>query len=97
MASGEPMLSPHLLRRLMTRTADSAAERDRARAALEGLTGRERDVARAVGAGASNAEIGCELFMSVATVKAHVSRVLAKLGLGNRTELALLVHRADLD
>lgn len=50
----------------------------------------------AVAQGRTNAKIGAELFMSVATVKAHVSRVLTKLALGNRTQRALLAHGAGL-
>jgi DNA-binding NarL/FixJ family response regulator len=50
----------------------------------------------AVGRGRSNTEIGRELFMSVATVKAHVSRILDKLDLNNRTQIALLAHDAGL-
>jgi DNA-binding NarL/FixJ family response regulator len=49
-----------------------------------------------VGRGRSNAEIGDELFMSVATVKAHVSSILTKLDLNNRTQIALLAHDAGL-
>lgn len=48
-----------------------------------------------MGRGRSNAEISNELFMSVATVKQHVSRILTKLGLNNRTQIALLAHDAD--
>ncbi|MYV56836.1 helix-turn-helix transcriptional regulator, partial [Streptomyces sp. SID3212] len=62
---------------------------------LVGLADREREVAYAVGRGRSNAEIAADLYMSVPTVKAHVSRVLAKLGLNNRVQIALLVHDAD--
>ena len=50
----------------------------------------------AVGAGRTNAEIGAELYMSVATVKAHVSRVMAKLGVENRVQVAIQVHDAGL-
>lgn len=50
----------------------------------------------AVAQGLSNAEIGKRLFMSEATVKAHVSRVLAKLGMANRVQAAILVHDAGL-
>ncbi|WP_306325669.1 response regulator transcription factor, partial [Streptomyces venezuelae] len=60
------------------------------------LADREREVAVAVGRGLSNAEIATELYMSVPTVKTHVSRVLAKLGLNNRVQIALLVHDAGL-
>ena len=58
------------------------------------LTDREREVATAVGAGASNAEIAASLFMSEATVKAHVSRLLSKLDVNNRVQIAILVHDA---
>lgn len=93
-AAGEPMLSPPITRRLMNRAATEAGAYEQARAALATLTPREHEVAIAVARGANNAEIGAELFMSVATVKAHMSRILAKLNLGNRTQLALLVHDA---
>ena len=49
----------------------------------------------ALGQGRSNAEIGAELYMSVSTVKAHVSRLLGKLELDNRVQVALLVHDAE--
>jgi DNA-binding NarL/FixJ family response regulator len=52
------------------------------------------EVALAVGRGCSNADIAAELHMSVATVKAHVSRLLAKLDLDNRVQIALLVQDA---
>jgi DNA-binding NarL/FixJ family response regulator len=63
---------------------------------LRELTDREREVAVALGRGASNAEIGAELFMSVPTVEAHVSRVLQKLDCNNRVQIALLAHDAGL-
>jgi DNA-binding NarL/FixJ family response regulator len=98
-AAGEMMLSPTVTRRLVEHVAESGAEARRARAheALTALTAREREVALAVGEGRSNAEIAAELCMSVATVKAHVSSVLAKLRLNNRVQLALLVHDAGSD
>ncbi|KXK59360.1 LuxR family transcriptional regulator [Micromonospora rosaria] len=74
----------------------SMARRDRARRLLAGLTEREREVAVALGQGRTNAEISAELFMSVATVKAYVSRLLTKLDLNNRVQVALLVHDAGL-
>ncbi|WP_329107836.1 response regulator transcription factor [Micromonospora sp. NBC_01699] len=70
--------------------------RDRALRQLAGLSEREREVALALGRGCSNAEISAELYMSVATVKAYVSRLLAKLDLNNRVQVALLVHDAEL-
>jgi DNA-binding NarL/FixJ family response regulator len=95
-AAGEPMLSPTVTRRLIGHVTDSeGGERQRhAREQLERLTEREREVAVAIGQGKSNAEISRELYMSVATVKAHVSRVLEKLQFNNRVQIALLTHDA---
>ncbi len=93
-ATGEPVLAPDIARQLMDAVAGAGTGRERAQAALAGLTGRERDVAVRLGRGASNAEIAAELFLSVPTVKAHVSNVLVKLGVENRTQVALLVYDA---
>ena len=95
-AAGEPMLSPDITRRLMRQLTSGADAYDRARTALATLTARERDVALAVARGHTNAEIAVRLFMSVTTVKAHVSHILTKLDLGNRTQLALLARDAGL-
>jgi DNA-binding NarL/FixJ family response regulator len=72
------------------------SRRDDARAGLARLTDREREVAVAIGRGLSNAEISAELYMSVPTVKAHVSRLLAKLGADNRVQVALTVPDTSL-
>ncbi|MFF5987216.1 response regulator transcription factor [Prauserella flavalba] len=95
-AAGDPILSPGITRRLMDRAATDATAYDRARTALAALSTREHEVAVALGEGKSNAEIAGELFVSVATVKAHITHILTKLGLGNRTQVALLVHDAGL-
>ncbi|WP_460106039.1 response regulator transcription factor [Streptomyces sp. YKOK-J1] len=97
-AAGEPVLSPAVTRQLMRYAAGGAAEARRARARdrLGLLNDREREVAVAVGRGLANAQIADRLFMSVPTVKTHVSRILAKLGLGNRVQIALLAHDAGL-
>jgi DNA-binding NarL/FixJ family response regulator len=97
-AAGEAMLSPAVTRRLIGHFAVSGRT-DRQRAAkeqLSALTGRELEVLGAVSRGLSNAEIGRELFMSEATVKAHVSRVLVKLNATNRVQVAILAHDAGL-
>jgi len=60
------------------------------------LNEREREVAVAVGHGRSNAEIGAVLYLSVPTVKTHVSSILTKLDLNNRVQVALLVQDAGL-
>lgn len=99
-AAGAPMLSPQVTAQLIAAVTAAASPQDASRSRraardrLATLTEREREVARAVGRGLSNAEIAGELHMSVATVKAHVGRVLTKLGLDNRVQVALLVHDA---
>jgi DNA-binding NarL/FixJ family response regulator len=97
-ASGEPMLSPAVTRQLIAHVSDGSADGRRRRAGelLGRLSEREREVVLAVGQGKSNAEISGDLFMSVATVKAHMSRVLTKLELNNRVQVALLAHDAGL-
>jgi DNA-binding NarL/FixJ family response regulator len=96
--AGEAMLSPSVTRTLLGTLGDGAADSRRvtALARLDALTDREREVAIAVGAGASNAEVAAQLYMSEATVKAHVSRLLSKLGAGNRVQIAIVVHDAGL-
>jgi DNA-binding NarL/FixJ family response regulator len=95
--AGDSMLSPGVTRRLIALVAgdgDAAARQEDARERLATLSPREREVALAVGRGAANADIAAELHMSVATVKAHVSRLLAKLEVENRVQIALLVQEA---
>ncbi|MET9643414.1 response regulator [Streptomyces syringium] len=94
-AAGAPVLSPTVTRQLIERVTDRGPDRGvEARERLARLNDRERQVAIAVGRGRSNAEIAAALFMSVATVKAHVSRILTKLDLDNRVQIALLAHDA---
>jgi DNA-binding NarL/FixJ family response regulator len=101
-AAGEPMLSPSVTAQLIRRVVDDAstgADGGRSSAAtarLAGLSEREREVAVAVGQGKSNAEIAGELYMSLATVKAHVSHILVKMALANRVQIAICVHDAGL-
>jgi DNA-binding NarL/FixJ family response regulator len=95
-AAGEPILSPRVTRRLMDRAATEAGAYTTARMALSALSAREHDVAVAVGRGRTNAEIAAELHVSIATVKAHITKVLTKLNVGNRTQIALLAHDAGL-
>ena len=97
-AEGEAMLSPSVARTLIQRIRDDSLD-DRAvlaEARLATLTDRERDVALAVGRGLSNAEIAGELYLSVPTVKAYVSRLFEKLGATNRVQIAICVHDAGL-
>ncbi len=97
-AGGEAMLSPSATRALIDRfgTDPEASRRTAAERALEALTGREREVAAEVAGGHSNADIAAHLYMSEATVKAHLSRVLTKLGAANRVQVAILARDAGL-
>ena len=95
-ASGEAILSPSVTRTLLSNLGDAQASERRRYAAqrLATLTDREREVAVAVGSGASNAEVAASLFMSEATVKAHVSRLFTKLDVTSRVHIAIVVHDA---
>ena len=97
-AGGEAMLSPSATRTLIDRFSADPAPHRRAAAeqAMQALTGREREVAAEVAHGHSNADIAARLYMSEATVKAHLSRVLAKLGTANRVQVAILARDAGL-
>lgn len=100
--AGEPVLSSAAIKQLIdavtATTGDPGLarqnERHSADAMLQSLGAREREVALAVAEGKSNAEIAATCFMSLPTVKAHVSHILTKLGLNNRVQIALLVYRS---
>jgi len=87
-ARGEIRLHPEVTRRLITGMADVSEKRPE-----DLLTGREMDVLRCLSRGTSNKEIAAELFISEKTVKTHVSSILAKLGLADRTQAALYAVR----
>ncbi|MGZ4478826.1 MAG: response regulator [Nocardioidaceae bacterium] len=89
-ARGEAMLAPALTRRLLERFASAPPPGEPA--ALKGLTERELAVLRLVARGLSNQEIGAQLFLSEATVKTYVSRLLTKLDLRDRVQMAVLAY-----
>ncbi len=98
--AGDAMLSPTVTRRLISMVAgdsDASARAEHARERLATLSPRERDVAHAIGLGHGNAEIAATLHLSVATVKGHVSRLLDKLEVDNRVQIALLVQAGGED
>jgi DNA-binding NarL/FixJ family response regulator len=96
-AGGQAMLSPSVTRNLIATFVERDSPiGDEARRRLATLTDREREVLALVGQGLSNTEIGERLHNSQATVKAHVSRLLGKLGLANRVQAAILAHDANL-
>jgi len=97
-AAGDAMLSPSATRSLVSRLR-STTSTDRVSTAadrLTVLTERELEVAVCVGRGLSNSEIASELYLSVPTVKSHVSRLLTKLDSTNRVQVAMVVHDAGL-
>jgi DNA-binding NarL/FixJ family response regulator len=95
-AEGHTVLSPAAARRLIAASADSQPAAERARRLASSLTEREVEVLTCLGEGLSNAQIAGRLFLSEATVKGYVSRMLDKLGLDNRTQAGLLAHDAGL-
>jgi DNA-binding NarL/FixJ family response regulator len=97
-AAGDAMLSPSATRSLVSRLRSTAPD-DRTTSAadrLTVLTERELEVAVCVGRGLSNSEIASELYLSIPTVKSHVSRLLTKLDATNRVQVAMVVHDAGL-
>ncbi|MFF9911536.1 response regulator [Streptomyces sp. NPDC013457] len=96
-ADGAAFLSPEVTRRVIAHLpAGRLSRAAEARERLEPLTVRERDVVALVGAGLSNGEIAARLYVVEGTVKAHVSAVLARLGLKNRVQLAILAYEAGM-
>ncbi|HEX8627647.1 MAG TPA: response regulator transcription factor [Catenuloplanes sp.] len=95
-ADGHTVLSPAATRRLVAASSDRHADRERAAAAIAELTEREREVLACVAAGLSNAQIADRLYLSEATIRSYVSRMLTKLGCANRTQAGLLAYTAGL-
>jgi DNA-binding NarL/FixJ family response regulator len=95
-AEGHTVLSPAAARRLIAASADGQPARERARKLAGSLTEREVEVLTCLGEGLSIAQIAARLYLSEATVKGYVSRMLDKLGLDNRTQAGLLAHDAGL-
>ncbi len=97
-ADGTATLSPKVTAALIESYVDKRAVPRRAQALrrIRELSDREREVLQLLGSGGSNAELAARLFVSEATVKTYVSRLLAKLDLANRTQAAILAHEAGL-
>ena len=93
---GEALLAPSLTRRLLEEYIARPRPTDGGADHFAELTDRELQVARAVARVLSNAEIGRELFLSEATVKTHVTRVLAKLGLRDRVQIVVAAYESGL-
>ncbi|MGW5737268.1 MULTISPECIES: response regulator [Streptomyces] len=96
-AEGGAYLSPSVARRVISHLgAGQLGRQATARARVEDLTAREREVLALVGTGLSNAEIAGRLHVVEGTVKAYVSQVLARLGFKNRVQAAILAYEAGL-
>jgi DNA-binding NarL/FixJ family response regulator len=94
--AGDSVVAPSATRRLIDRFVPLLAPAGPPPADLAGLTEREREVLVQVAAGLSNAEIATRLFVSEATVKTHVGRILAKLGLRDRVQAVVLAYESGL-
>jgi DNA-binding NarL/FixJ family response regulator len=96
-AAGEALLAPTITRRLIAEFTRHPRALDRLpQEALAQLTDRERDVLEQVASGKSNAEIATALYLSVATVKTHVSRLLDKLGCRDRAQLVVIAYETGV-
>ena len=99
-AAGDAVVSPRVTRRLLEEYAQvlplAPAQREQQYPQLAALTEREREVLIAVARGLSNTEIAASLFVSEATVKSHVGRILSKLTLRDRVQVVVLAYEAGL-
>jgi DNA-binding NarL/FixJ family response regulator len=95
-AAGEALLAPSVTRRLIAHFAAGAQPPRPAPRGLEELTEREREVLALVARGLSNAELADLLYVSLPTIKTHVSRILTKLGARDRTQLVVLAYESGL-
>jgi DNA-binding NarL/FixJ family response regulator len=94
-AAGDALIAPGVTRRLIAQFATTSAPVP-PRQEIDGITEREREVLTLVGRGLSNAEIAARLYISTATAKAHVARLLAKLGARDRVHLVIAAYEAGL-
>ena len=95
-ADGDALLAPAITRRMIERFVQRAPAGAGRPAQLAELTERELDVLRLIARGLSNAEIGKALFLSEATIKSHVNRILSKLDLRDRTQATVLAYETGL-
>ncbi|MGP8303975.1 response regulator [Streptomyces inhibens] len=94
-ASGDALIAPSVTRRLIAEFADRPASTPRRRV-VDGITEREREVLTLVGRGMSNSEIAADLYITVATVKTYVTRLLAKLDARDRVQLVIIAYERGL-
>ena len=94
-SQGDSLISPNMTRRLIAEFA-TRTKQPRPTDALDGLTDREREVLALVAEGLDNEQIANRLYLSPATARTHVSRILTKLDVRNRTQLVVLVYETGL-
>ncbi|MBF9128943.1 response regulator transcription factor [Plantactinospora sp. S1510] len=94
--SGDALLAPAITRRLVERFASRSADTAAIHRDLSALTPRELEVLRLLAQGLSNAELAAHLHLSEATVKTHVARILAKLGLRDRVQAVVVAYETGL-
>jgi DNA-binding NarL/FixJ family response regulator len=95
-AAGDGLLSPTVTRRLIEEFARQPSQLSPPHATVNALTQREREVLSLVGAGLSNREIATRLYISEATVKTHIRRILMKLSLRDRVQAVVMAYEAGL-
>jgi DNA-binding NarL/FixJ family response regulator len=95
-AEGEALLAPSVTRRLIAHFSRAHRAPAQARREVGELTDREREVLSLIATGLSNSELADALHVSLPTVKTHVSRILAKLGARDRTQLVIIAYEAGL-
>jgi len=95
-AAGESLLAPAVTKRLIERYVSSPTSDTARRERFAELTERELEVLQLITRGLSNAEIGARLFLSEATIKTHVTRILTKLGVRDRVQAVVLAYETGL-
>ncbi|MFI1581868.1 response regulator [Embleya sp. NPDC020630] len=95
-SAGDALIAPAVTRRLIRDFADRAPTPARPRRPIEGITDREREVLILIARGLSNAEIAAELYITMATTKSHVARLLSKLTARDRIHLVITAYEANL-
>ncbi|MER6379978.1 response regulator transcription factor [Streptomyces sp. NPDC001250] len=95
-AAGDALIAPGVTRRLIQEFTGRGAAPARRRREIKGITEREREVLTLIGRGMSNAEIAAHLYISMATTKSHVARLLTKLDARDRVQLVIAAYESGM-